>query len=93
MQHGPQSIKISQTGKGLYHWEDQLLRNQRVRLNKLLTQYNVNPWKKRDIMHFHETQCNRENIIALHSHPIQEYLAYLLDNNISELLNYSSTKA
>lgn len=86
-------IKISQTGKGLYHWEDQLLVNQLNRLNKILSLYNVNPWKKREIIRLFKKLVTRDNIIAIHSHPIQEFLSHLLTGNITKLETYSSSKA
>jgi len=86
-------IKIAKTGKGLHHWEDQLLLNQLNRLIKLLAQYNVDPWKKRTIINIFKSEVTRENIISLHSHPIQEFLLHLLDGTLSDLETYSSIKS
>lgn len=95
MQNQPaaKSIKVSQTGKGLYHWEDQLLENQRKRLNLILTRYEVDPWKKRGINQLFKSQVTRDNIIAVHSHPIELFLICLLDGDLIKLESFSSIKS
>lgn len=85
-------IKVTQTGKGQYHWEDQLLTNQRKRLQILLCELEVDPWKTRKILQLHNKQCTRDNIIALHSHTIEVYLSHLLNQDITPLLNSSTIK-
>ena len=87
------SIKVSQTGKGIYHWEDQLLENQRKRLNLLISQLELDPWTRRGIINLFENRVTRKNIIKLHSHPINEFFNTLIYGDLESLETYTSINA
>ncbi len=87
------SIKVSQTGKGIYHWEDQLLENQMERLNLLISQLELDPWTRRNIISLFEKQVTRKNIIKLHSHPIHEFFNTLIHGDLETLETYTSINA
>jgi len=85
-----QTIKITSTGKGEYHWEDYLLGRLQKRLNKLLTQLNIDPWKKKSLLKLSKRTITRENIVKVYSHPIREILKALINREIKVLENNSS---
>ena len=85
-----QTIKISATAKGIHHWETYLLDKQKLRLTKLLTELNINPWVKRDIMRLYKNKVTPDNIIPLVSHPIRIFLHALIKNNLGELQKSST---
>ena len=82
-------IKVDTRGKSQYHWEDLLLEKQRARLNKLLTQMQINPWTQRKIQSAFKQQVKRDNIIPLYNHPIKNFLYALINNQLSDLENFS----
>lgn len=85
-----QSIKITQTDKGEYHWEDFLLSKQEIRLLKLLNNLEVKPQIKNKVIKLLKRNVNRENIIPLYNHPINIFLNALLHNKLEELQNQST---
>jgi len=86
-----QSIKVSTTGKGAYHWEDYLLGKQKTRLNILLNQMDIDPWSKRKIHAIFSKRVTKENIIPLSSHPIRVFLSALLRDQLDQLTKCSTT--
>ena len=85
-----QTIKISTTAKGIHHWESYLIAKQKTRLNLLLSQLDINPWVKRDILRLYKNKVTPENIIPLVSHPIRIFLHHLIKNTLTDLINNST---
>ena len=52
-----QTIKIKTTDKGEFHWEQYLLQKQERRLNRVLSDLDVNPWKKRIVIQLFKSKC------------------------------------
>ena len=84
------SIKVTQTGKGIHHWEDQLLENQRKRLDNLLIASEIDCWTKKGIFQLFDDRVTRKNIVKLHSHPILEFFNVLIYGDLETLETYTS---
>lgn len=82
-----QTIKIKTTDKGEFHWEQYLLEKQERRLKRVLSELDVNPWKKRIVIQLFKSNCTNENIIPLCMHPIKIFLHALIKDELDTLLN------
>ena len=85
-----QTIKITQTNKGQFHWEDFLLRKQEIRTLKLLNHLEAKPQIKNKVIKLLKRNVNRENIIPLYKHPINIFLNALIHNKLDELQKQST---
>ena len=85
-----QTIKITQTDKGQFHWEDFLLRKQEIRLLKLLNHLEAKPQIKNKVMKLYKREISRENIIPLSNHPINIFLHALLHGKLEDLQKQST---
>lgn len=81
-----QTIKITSANKGKIHWESYLLAKQKIRLQKLLTQLDVNPWTKRKVIHLFKSKVNTENIIPISQSNIRVFLHHLLHDELDYLI-------
>jgi len=84
------SIKISTTDKGEFHWERYLLQKQELRVNKVLHQLDVNPWKKRIVIQLLKLRVDKDNIIPLSQHPIKIFLNALITDDLESLMHHTS---
>lgn len=83
-------IKISQTGKGLHHWENQLLDNQQRRIRWYLESIKIHHTKVTQIIRIFEKRVTKDNIVKLHGHSIETFLVHLLNDQLEELSNHTS---
>lgn len=86
-----QTIKVTTTDKGEFHWENFLLAKQEIRLNKLLTELNINPWTRRKVLQLSKDLVTRENIVPISQHPIRIFLHHLLRDDIEYLTNNTTS--
>jgi len=87
-----QTIKISVTDKGEFHWERYLLQKQESRLEFLISQLEIDPWTRRKILHIYKRKVTKENIIPLSSHPIKVFLYGMLRGDLDALTHCSTTQ-
>ena len=80
-----QTIKITSTDKGEFHWERYLLQKQEIRLNKLIAQLEIDPWTRRKILKLFKSRVTKDNIIPLSQHDIRTFFAGLLNNDLEPL--------
>ena len=85
-----QTIKITTTAKGEFHWEIYLMQKQESRLLRYLDKLEIDPWTRRDVITLLKLKCDKTNIIPLCQHPINIFLHALLDDNLESLLTNST---
>lgn len=85
------SIKISQAGKGKYHWEKQLLKNQKARMEFYLHTSKFDVKTKIRARFLFDALVDKDNIVALHTHPINRFVDCLLNYQLRELMDCSSS--
>ena len=85
-----QSIKIDSRFKGLNHYEDYLIKKHRREVKQFLFERDIKPIIKIKVLKIYDKRIDRNNIISVYTHTVQEFLMHLLDDTLAELANYSS---
>lgn len=86
-----QTIKVTTVDKGEFHWEYHLLEKQEIRLCKLLTELNTNPWVRRKVLTLFKKLITKDNIIPVSQHPIRIFLYHMIKGDIEYLINNATS--
>lgn len=85
-----QSIKIDPRNKGLYHYEDYLIKKHKRELQLFMFERNLSISAKNKVWRLYEKRITRENIIPVYTHPIYQFLMHMLDNTLDKLREFTS---
>ena len=87
-------MEKSKPGLGEHHYEDQLIENLRLSLKDHLIRYHqyLDPPSRGIILKFYDKQVDRENILSLYSHPCEDFLQALVNDDLESLLGKSAAR-
>ena len=87
-----QTIKTNTGSLGENNYEKYLITQHATELSKLLYEWEIPAKQTKVIMALHKKLVTKDNIGKLYTHPIQIFLDKLLDEDLTHLYLYSSSR-
>ena len=87
-------MEKAKPGLGIYHYEDQLIKNLRLSLSDHMVRYHpyLDTPSRGIILKFYDKRVDRENIQLVYSNPCEDFLQALVNDDLESLLGKSAAR-